>query len=151
VGADSYNLYRSTAAGGSGSEKLDQTIAANSYTGQIMANVGSPNSFTDTTPDASLGSQVVPATNATGKINVGGGYQVNGSPLATGNLSDWTESGVSNGSVPAWSASTGKWTPGVLPAAASVAGDVVCAEAADPTIGAPGAKGSGARQRHCGL
>jgi hypothetical protein len=140
VGADSYNVYRSTAAGGSGSEKLDQTIAANSYTGQITPNAGSPNSFTDTTPDGSLGAQVVPVTNATGKINAGGGYQVNGSPLATGNLSDWTDTGVANGSVPAWNAGTGKWTPSAgtvtLPAAASTAGDVVCAVAADATIGA---------------
>ena len=135
VGADSYNVYRSTAAGGSGSEKLDQTIAANSYTGQITPNAGSPNSFTDTTPDGSLGAQVVPVTNATGKINAGGGYQVNGSPLATGNLSDWIDTGVQNGAVPVWSAGAGKWTPSVLPAAASTAGDVVCAVAADATIG----------------
>jgi len=136
VGADSYNLYRSTAAGGSGSEKLDQTIAANSYTGQITPNAGTPNSFTDTTPDGSLGVQVVPTTNTTGKINAGGGYQVNGSPLGTGNLSDWTNTGVANGSVPVWSAGAGKWTPSSLPAAASTAGDVVCAVAADSTIGA---------------
>jgi len=136
VGADSYNLYRSTAAGGSGSEKLDQTIAANNYTGQIGPNVGSPNSFTDTTPDGSLGSQVAPATNATGKINAGGGYQVAGSPLATGNLSDWSNTGVANGAVPEWNASTGKWTASALPAAASMAGDLVCAAAADATIGA---------------
>ncbi len=139
VGADSYKIYRTAAGGASGSEGYSMTVPANQFTGQIVPRGGTPNSFTDSTPDGSLGA-APPSTNSTGKINAGGGYQVNGSPLATGNLSDWTDSGVASGSVPVWNSSTGKWTPGtptnLLPAAPSTAGDVVCAEAADPTIGA---------------
>jgi hypothetical protein len=39
-------------------------------------------------------------------------FQVSGSPIATGNLADWTDSGVGNGSVPVWNSTTSKWTPG---------------------------------------
>ena len=39
-------------------------------------------------------------------------FQVSGSPIATGNLDDWTDSGVGNGSVPVWNSTTSKWTPG---------------------------------------
>jgi hypothetical protein len=40
-------------------------------------------------------------------------FQVSGSPIATGNLVDWTDSGVANGSVPVWNSTTSKWAPGV--------------------------------------
>ncbi len=39
-------------------------------------------------------------------------FQVSGSPIATGNLADWTDSGAANGSVPVWNSTTSKWTPG---------------------------------------
>ena len=39
-------------------------------------------------------------------------FQVSGSPIATGNLADWTNSGAANGSVPVWNSTTSKWTPG---------------------------------------
>lgn len=41
-----------------------------------------------------------------------GAYEIAGSPIATGNLADWTDSGVANGNVPVWNSGTGKWTPG---------------------------------------
>jgi len=39
-------------------------------------------------------------------------FQVSGSPIATGNLADWTDAGIANGDVPIWNSSTSKWTPG---------------------------------------
>jgi hypothetical protein len=39
-------------------------------------------------------------------------FQVSGSPVASGNLADWTDSGVANGNVPVWNSTTSKWTPG---------------------------------------
>jgi hypothetical protein len=136
VGADSYNIYRTVANGSSGTEHLEQTLAANSYTGQVTPSAGILGSFTDSTPDGSLGSQTPASMNATGQINAGGGFEVAGSPLGTGNLSDWTNAGRVNGSVPIYNSTTGKWAPGTLPTVSSVAGDTICAEAADPTIGA---------------
>ena len=49
--------------------------------------------------------------NSIGPIN-GSVFDVAGSPLATGNLADWTNGGVANGNVPVWNSGTGKWTPG---------------------------------------
>ncbi len=46
-----------------------------------------------------------------GPVNAAG-FQVSGSAIATGNLADWTNSGVGSGSVPVWNSTTGKWTPG---------------------------------------
>jgi hypothetical protein len=40
------------------------------------------------------------------------GFDVNGTPFATGNLADWTNSGVANGNCPVWNSGTSKWTPG---------------------------------------
>jgi hypothetical protein len=50
-----------------------------------------------------------------GAFNAVSGYQVNGTPLATGNMNDWTNTGISNGYVPAWNSTSGKWTPTALP------------------------------------
>jgi hypothetical protein len=110
IGADHYNVYRSTAAGGSGSEGLALTLQANTFTGQVTLNSGTPNAFTDSTPDGSLGA-APPTTNATGWVNVptGGGFSIGGQSII-GNV--------------------------YLPTTKSVAGDLICAEAADPTIGA---------------
>jgi hypothetical protein len=47
-----------------------------------------------------------------GTFNAINGYQVNGSVFSTGNLGDWTNTGIANGYVPIWNSSTGKWTPG---------------------------------------
>jgi len=46
-----------------------------------------------------------------GAFNAVNGYQVNGSAFSTGNLSDWTDSGVANGYMPMWNSTTNKWTP----------------------------------------
>jgi hypothetical protein len=46
-----------------------------------------------------------------GAFNAVNGYQVNGSAFSTGNLSDWTNTGIANGYMPAWNSGTGKWTP----------------------------------------
>jgi hypothetical protein len=43
------------------------------------------------------------------------GFDVNGTALATGNLADWTNSGVANGSIPTWNSTTSKWTPSSAP------------------------------------
>lgn len=51
---------------------------------------------------------------ATGETISAAQYQVLGSPLVTGNLADWTNAGVTNGSVPVWNTGTGKWTPGTV-------------------------------------
>ncbi len=58
----------------------------------------------------------VPATPLTESF---GGLDINGSPLATGNLADWTDSGAANGYVPVWNATTDLWTPGALPSSVS--------------------------------
>jgi len=68
VGADSYKIYRTVAGGASGTEHYALTVPANSYTGQIQPNVGAPNSFTDSTPDGSLGSSTPPTVNSSGEI-----------------------------------------------------------------------------------
>jgi len=39
-------------------------------------------------------------------------FQVGGSPIATINLADWTNTSIANGDVPIWNSSTSKWTPG---------------------------------------
>ena len=54
------------------------------------------------------------AENVNGPVNAAS-FEVNGSPLGTANLGDWTDSGVANGSVPVWNSGTSKWTPGSLP------------------------------------
>lgn len=41
-------------------------------------------------------------------------YSVGGSPIATGNLGDWTNTGIANGNVPIWNSTTSKWTPGTV-------------------------------------
>jgi hypothetical protein len=51
------------------------------------------------------------AENVNGAVNATS-FEVSGSPIATGNLADWTNSGVANGSVPTWNSTTSKWTPG---------------------------------------
>lgn len=56
----------------------------------------------------------------TEQIN-GTGYEVSGSPLATGNLSDWSNSGIANGDCPVWNSGTGKWTPGSCSTGSGVA------------------------------
>jgi hypothetical protein len=47
-----------------------------------------------------------------GAFNAANGYQVGGSAFSSGNLADWTNSGVQNGYVPTWNSTTNKWTPG---------------------------------------
>jgi hypothetical protein len=67
VGADSYKVYRSTAAGGPGSEKYAFTVPANTGNGTMEPGYGNPNSFTDAIPDGSLGA-VPPTVNTTGLL-----------------------------------------------------------------------------------
>ena len=54
---------------------------------------------------------------ATAEAISASGYQVNGSALASGNLADWTNSGVASGYAPIWNATTSKWTPGAVASA----------------------------------
>ncbi len=67
LGADSYKIYRSSAAGGSGSEGFALQIPAN----QSGFTSGNANTFQDTTPDGSLGGPA-PTVNTTGNATVGG-------------------------------------------------------------------------------
>jgi hypothetical protein len=67
LGADSYNIYRTAANGASGTERLAVNIPANSISASSLGS----NSFTDTTPDGSLG-MVPPTANSTGNAVIGG-------------------------------------------------------------------------------
>jgi hypothetical protein len=78
LGADSYKIYRSSAAGGSGSEGFAVEIPAN-QPAFLGANA---NTFQDETPDASLGGPP-PTANSTGNAIVGGVLAA-GSGAATG-------------------------------------------------------------------
>jgi hypothetical protein len=78
LGADSYKIYRSTAAGGSGSEAFSLSIAAN----QPGFAGGSANAFQDVTPDGSLGG-APPTANTTGNAMISGVLAV-GTGAATG-------------------------------------------------------------------
>ncbi|HZY60259.1 MAG TPA: hypothetical protein VFE56_10880, partial [Candidatus Binataceae bacterium] len=67
LGADSYKIYRSTAAGGSGSEAFAVSVVAN----QAGFAGGNANSFQDVTPDGSLGG-APPTVNTTGNATIAG-------------------------------------------------------------------------------
>jgi hypothetical protein len=67
LGADSYKIYRSTAAGGSGSEAFTVSVVAN----QAGFAGGNANSFQDVTPDGSLGG-APPTVNTTGNATIAG-------------------------------------------------------------------------------
>ncbi len=101
LGADSYKIYRSTAAGGSGSEAFSVTVSAN----QAGFPGGSANSFQDTTPDASLGGPV-PSVNTTGNATVGGVLAAGTGP-ATGAAAGDLSASRSAGSGMLWLGSDG--------------------------------------------
>jgi hypothetical protein len=67
IGADSYNIYRTGANGGTGTEKLALSIPANSVGAPALGS----NSFSDSTADGSLG-RVPPALNSTGNAGIAG-------------------------------------------------------------------------------
>ncbi|GEM_PF-6263446 len=67
IGADSYNIYRTAANGGTGTEKLAMSIPANSIGVPVLGS----NSFSDATADASLG-RGLPSFNSTGNAAVAG-------------------------------------------------------------------------------
>ncbi len=81
---DSGNIYMSVGAAGSGNTVNVAWIAIRPWSSDGLVN---------------------------GPVNATS-FQVSGSPIATGNLADWTDSGVGNGSVPIWNSTTSKWTPG---------------------------------------
>ena len=71
VGADSYKVYRSAAGGESGSERYAFTVPANTGYNTTAPTKGNPDTFKDSTPDASLGG-APPATNTTGGAVIAG-------------------------------------------------------------------------------
>lgn len=81
-----------------------------------------------------------------GIVNAVSGFDVNGSPLNTGNLFDWTNSGISNNFVPIWNAGTGKWTPGALSTGMTgmTNGQVPLANTATTVSGSKALAGTGA-------
>jgi hypothetical protein len=62
---------------------------------------------------------------------------IDGSPLATSNLSDWTNSGVANGDIPVWDSVTGKWTATTENPSASVTTPTVNTAACIKAVGPP--------------
>jgi hypothetical protein len=75
-----------------------------------------------------------------GAMNAAGGFEVNGAALGTANLADWTNSGLANGQVPMWNATTSKWTP----AATTGSGNVVLATS--PVLTTPTVNGTATMQ-----
>jgi hypothetical protein len=71
VGADSYKVYRSAAGGEPGSERYAFTVPANTGYNTTAPTKGNPDTFKDSTPDASLG-VAAPATNTTGGAVIAG-------------------------------------------------------------------------------
>lgn len=101
LGADSYKIYRSTAAGGSGSEGFALQIPAN----QPGFAGGNANTFEDTTPDGSLGGPP-PTANTTGNATVGGVLAA-GAGAATGAAAGDLSASRSAGSGMLWLGSNG--------------------------------------------
>ncbi len=101
LGADSYKIYRSTAAGGSGSEGFALQIPAN----QSGFAGGNANTFQDTTPDGSLGGPP-PNVNTTGNATVGGVLAA-GAGAATGAVAGDLSASRSAGSGTLWLGSDG--------------------------------------------
>ncbi len=101
IGADSYNIYRTTANGTSGTESLAVTIPANSA---VVVPLSS-NSFLDTTPDGSLGG--FPSTaNTTGNATIGG-VLASGTSAASGSMAGDISASRSAGSGALWLGSNG--------------------------------------------
>jgi hypothetical protein len=107
------NLYRKAA----GVLGTDQAFDATSGY-RINGNQVIPSTVTGSNGDSS-GTQVPLATTwSAGSTptlichDSGGNITDAGCPLTTGNLTDWTNSGVVNGYVPTWNSSTSKWIPG---------------------------------------
>jgi hypothetical protein len=63
------------------------------------------------------------AENVNGPVNATG-FQVNGSAFGTGNLADWTNTGITSGYVPIWNSTTSQWKPGAMNAAQVNGGSV---------------------------
>ena len=101
LGADSYKIYRSTAAGGSGSEAFAVKISAN----QAGVPGGAANTFQDMTPDASLGG-AAPTVNTTGNATVSGVLAA-GTSAATGAAAGDLSASRSAGSGMLWLGSGG--------------------------------------------
>jgi hypothetical protein len=101
LGADSYNIYRTAANGGAGTEKLALNLPANS--GVAIQN--GANSYSDTTLDSNLGVPP-PSANSTGNATVGGVLAA-GANAATGAVAGDISAARTAGSGALWLGSDG--------------------------------------------
>jgi hypothetical protein len=80
--------------------------------GQLLAMRGSNKLYWSNDTDLYRNAAGVVKTDGT--LDAASGIEINDAPIATANLSDWTNTGIANGAVPVWNSTTSRWTPGTI-------------------------------------